>query len=250
MERRPRRRKTGYAPRGLRRGLAVFALVATLVMVAVGMITNNVARPVVPERKVSRSNPAVPTPAVRNAGGDWVRQTARETGIPERALTAYVQAAAWVERNEPGCAVEWNTLAAIGKVETNHGRHHGSSIGRDGRVRPLVFGPELNGEGFMLVRDTDGGALDQDKEFDRAVGPMQFIPETWRLYATDGNGDGKLDPQNIDDAAVTAARYLCAGGKDLGTARNWTLAVLHYNGSDAYVTEVYAEAERIAAVMN
>jgi hypothetical protein len=53
----------------------------------------------------------------------------------------------------------------------------------------------------------------------RAVGPMQFIASTWRRVQVDGNGDGRGDPDNIYDAALGAAVYLCAGETDLRDRR-------------------------------
>ena len=50
---------------------------------------------------------------------------------------------------------------------------------------------------------------------------MQFIPSTWQLVGRDGNGNGDGDggPFNIDDAALSAATYLGAHGRDLSTAQ-------------------------------
>ena len=119
---------------------------------------------------------------------------------------------------DPGCRLNWSLLAGIGRVESNHGRYGGAQIGQDGTVRPADLGPRLDGTGGVgVVRDTDHGRYDGDPLYDRAVGPMQFIPGTWRGYGADGNGDGVADPQNLDDAALAAARYLCAGGGDLST---------------------------------
>ena len=57
--------------------------------------------------------------------------------------------------------------------------------------------------------------LDGEPEYARAMGPMQFIPETWKLYGVDANNDGIISPDNFDDAALSAAGYLCWRGKDL-----------------------------------
>ena len=46
--------------------------------------------------------------------------------------------------------------------------------------------------------------------YDRAVGPMQFIPSTWSVIGVDGDNDGKRNPQDIDDAALATAVYLCS----------------------------------------
>jgi membrane-bound lytic murein transglycosylase B len=92
--------------------------------------------------------------------------------------------------------------------------------------------------GVALTKDTDAGVLDGDQVFDRAVGPLQFIPETWKRWGVDANGDRVADPQNIDDAALTAARYLCASGGDLTTEHGWQQALLTYNQSDIYLRAV------------
>jgi membrane-bound lytic murein transglycosylase B len=157
------------------------------------------------------------------------------SGIPAVALRAYRAAASAMSRSVPSCGIDWALLAAIGKVESDHGRHAGSALGTDGVDRPPVYGPLLTG-----IADTDGGRLDGDASYDRAVGPMQFIPGTWRGWAADGNGDGVADPQNIDDAALAAARYLCAGGT--GVAANPGAAVFRYNHSASYVALVLALA--------
>jgi len=75
---------------------------------------------------------------------------------------------------------------------------------------------------------------------------MQFIPSTWELAGRDGNGDGEADPFNIDDAALSAAGYLCAHGRDLTAANGWTEAIYSYNQSDAYVDQVRGQATSYA----
>ena len=68
-----------------------------------------------------------------------------------------------------------------------------------------------------MIRDTDAGQFDNDAAYDRAVGPMQFIPSTWSVVGVDADGDGERNPQDIDDAALATAVYLCSGDDDLGT---------------------------------
>ena len=116
------------------------------------------------------------------------------------------------------------------------------------REWPIV-GPALNGRGaFAAIRSTSASrALHGDAVWEHAVGPMQFLPETWGRYAADGDGDGHADALDLDDAAATAARYLCAGGGDLQTSIGWEKAVLSYNHSGAYVDDVYAAASAYAA---
>ena len=178
----------------------------------------------------------------RSPDADWLVRAAAQTGIPARALRAYITAADAANRSTPACGIGWNTLAAVGFVESGHGTYGGGRLGADGQASGPIVGPSLNGDGFAAIADTDGGLLDDDALWDHAVGPMQFIPSTWRLAARDGNGDGAADPSNIDDAALSAATYLCGHGRNLTTARGWTDAVHSYNQSDAYIRQVRTQA--------
>lgn len=177
----------------------------------------------------------------------WVAETGARTGIPARALAAYSGAAMQVQRERPGCGIDWTTLAGIGHVESGHGTIFGGAIDERGMQVPAVLGIALDGVSTNAIPDTDGGALDGDARWDRAVGPMQIIPETWDRYGADGDGDGARDPQQIDDAALTAARYLCAVGVDLSSPEGWISAVSAYNDTVDYnhrvaeVTSVYRE---------
>ncbi|HEY3630096.1 MAG TPA: lytic murein transglycosylase [Jatrophihabitantaceae bacterium] len=163
-------------------------------------------------------------------------------GIPSVALNAYRVAAARVADVQPGCGVDWSLLAGIGRVESDHGRFAGAALHADGTSTSRIIGIPLDGSHSALIRDTDGGRLDGDRVFDRAVGPMQFIPSTWAHWGADADGDGVADPFDINDAALAAARYLCAAGGDLRTTAGRIAAVLSYNHSDEYVARVLALA--------
>ena len=167
-------------------------------------------------------------------------------GIPPVALNAYRVAAARLGTALPGCGIQWSLIAAIGRVESDHGRYGGASLQPDGTSTPPIIGPALNGAGFAYIHDTDHGVLDGDPVTDRAVGPMQFIPSTWAGYALDGNADGTASVFDINDAALAAAHYLCVAGGDLRTAAGQRRAVLAYNHSDAYLAEVLALAHSYA----
>ena len=96
-----------------------------------------------------------------------------------------------------------------------------------------ILGVELDGSGEVAAVPDDTGG------FQRALGPMQFIPSTWERWAADGDGDGVEDPQDVDDAALAAAHYLCSSGEDLATGSGWSAAVYSYNHSNPYVRAVY-----------
>ncbi|MEV4057539.1 lytic transglycosylase domain-containing protein [Amycolatopsis sp. NPDC049688] len=166
-------------------------------------------------------------------------------GIPATALKAYHDAADILGREQPACHIDWALIASIGRIESNHAR--GGYVDAFGTTREPILGPQLNGQGgFAAIPDTDHGELDTDPVWDRAVGPTQFIPATWRAYASDGNGDGKADPNNIFDAALATGRYLCSGGFDLAKADQLRGAIYRYNNSDTYVNTVilWADAYR------
>ncbi|MFC6884639.1 MULTISPECIES: lytic transglycosylase domain-containing protein [Actinomadura] len=105
--------------------------------------------------------------------------------------------------------LSWTVLAAIGQVESDHGRNAGRS---------------------------SAGAL----------GPMQFMPATWKSYGVDGDGDGKADIMNPYDAIPGAAKYLCANGAGQGGQQLYR-AIWHYNHADWYVQKVLNLARAYAS---
>ena len=130
--------------------------------------------------------------------------------LPLVALSAYWRAAALAP-----CRLPWWLLAGVGRAESRHGSGYGGHLTVDG-----------------------------DTAWDRAVGPMQFIPGTWARWATDGNADKKADPHNIYDAAGAAAAYLCFSRGNLDTDAKLRGALLAYNRSIPYATEVLSQGRR------
>lgn len=174
----------------------------------------------------------------------WASSVAPKLGIPPVALQAYGYAELVAAKTEPACHLTWTTLAGIGKIESDHGRENHSVLQPDGTSQPPIIGVALDGtSGNKVVRDTDHGVLDHDTVYDRAIGPMQFLPGTWASWGTDANGDGKADPFNVNDATLAAARYLCADGHDLGTGAGWWQAIHAYNNLDKYASDVFAAAD-------
>ncbi len=245
-------------------------MVVVVVLGLVGLVVWGVARVVGSQKSYVAELPAVPiTPADvlpgaevpaapggrpapqaapgRDAVADWADRTASVVDIPARALRAYGVADLALRTEAPRCRVSWATLAGIGRIESDHGRYGGAVLGGDGRPSRAIIGIALDGgPGVATIVDTDRGVLDGDPIHDRAVGPMQFIPGTWARWGSDGDGDGRNDPQDIDDAAMAAGRYLCAGGRDLGSARGWWAGVLSYNNSVEYGQKVFGVADTYA----
>lgn len=177
----------------------------------------------------------------------WAAERAPALGMPVEALEAYAYAAKVAEVENPDCKIAWTTLAGIGMVESHHGTYRGATISPVGDVTPPIRGVRLDGtSGNLEILDSDGGALDGDAHLDRAMGPMQFIPETWRLYGVDANNDGKISPDNFDDAALTAAGYLCWRGGDMSKPWGWMDALRAYNYSESYARTVRDWAEAYA----
>ncbi len=234
--------------------VAGLALVAA-VIVALALLA---PRPGPPEPRpaavqvaaVPESADAVPGIYVTYPDPAWLDTAAAATGIPVRVLAAYAGTAITVQSEHPYCNLTWTTIAAIGFVESGHGTHGGSVVGDDGKVTPPILGPVLDGGDFGEIEDTDGGALDGDKKWDRALGPMQFLPATWAAYSSTGDLDGVGDPQDIDDAALATGRYLClAVDADTADPDTWRAAVGSYNHSEEYIDLVAETANEYAAAV-
>jgi membrane-bound lytic murein transglycosylase B len=187
----------------------------------------------------SVSNPGEIAPGVPLGSADAVIASASTNGIPSAALSAYQRAAQVIDSADKGCNIDWPLIAAIGRVESNHGRYGGNTLDDNGVSRPGIYGIPLDGSnGTSQIADTDAAQYDNDPQYDRAVGPMQFIPSTWSVVGVDGDGDGKRNPQDIDDAALATAVYLCSGDEDLSTTKGQQAAVYRYNHSQDYVNLV------------
>jgi hypothetical protein len=162
--------------------------------------------------------------------------------VPARAAQAYQAASGQC----PG--LDWTMLAAIGAVETNHGRHAGASLDpATGEAQPWIFGPRLDGThgtAAIPIRDR-AGWWGLTGPWQQAVGPMQFLADTFDAHVVDGDHDGATNPHDIDDAAATAATYLCAstGPRVDGTAE--IARVYNPGDADGYGARLDAERQRI-----
>jgi membrane-bound lytic murein transglycosylase B len=139
--------------------------------------------------------------------------------------------------------VRWWAIAGISRVEGHHGSYGGAALDKLGDATKRIIGIQLNGtNNTRVVRDSDDGVLDGDPAYDRAVGPMQFIPQTWTRFAADGNDDGVATPFNLYDATLAAARYLCRASGGLHEEPGLRRAYFSYNHSEAYVERVLSFA--------
>lgn len=134
---------------------------------------------------------------------------AARSDIPAELLTVYQQAA------QQTCGMPWQVLAAIGKVESDHGRS----------TQPGVKEGQNNAG---------------------AAGPMQFLSATWAVFGVDGNTDGQRNVYNPVDAIWGAANYLCSNGAaDPAQLRT---AIFRYNHAAWYVAEVLTIAANYAGL--
>src|SRR5689334_15162181 len=105
------------------------------------------------------------------AGVPGAISTLSTNGIPSAALYAYHHAETLLASADPECRLPWNLVAAIGRVESNHGRVGGSALTPDGVATPAIYGHTDN-----KVADTDNGKFDQNAKVDLPVGPMGTMP--------------------------------------------------------------------------
>jgi membrane-bound lytic murein transglycosylase B len=164
-------------------------------------------------------------------------------GIPSIALSAYRHAEQIMAASDPNCGIGWNLLAGIGRIESMHA--DGGATDARGTAKQPIYGPALDGTlagNDVIVESNAGGRI----TYARAVGPMQFLPGTWARYASDGDGDGVADPQNLYDSTLAAARYLCSGGLDLREQQQVLSAILRYNNSMRYAQNVLGWAASYA----
>jgi len=159
------------------------------------------------------------------------------------ALAAYRNAEQKMAASNPDCGISWNLLAGIGRIESGHA-NGGATDARGTAVQP-IYGPALDGTlpgNEVIVQSSVGGQV----SYARAMGPMQFLPGTWARYASDGDGDGVADPQNLYDSTLSAARYLCSGGLNLRDQSQVMAAILRYNNSIPYARNVLGWAAAYA----
>lgn len=243
--------------RGLAGPAGALACLATVAWLAFGFHIRGPEQPAVPAEAptvaahppVPREYPLPPGSASTHPGGadSTERGLIATLGLPRQAVEAYLRAEKLMAERDPGCRLHWSVLAGIGRIESGHAR--GGALQADGTTITPILGPRLDGTlaGTSVIWDTTDGRFDGDPEYDRAVGPMQFIPTTWSAVGVDADGDGQRNPQDIDDAALAGGVFLCGGSEDLGSSRGLRQALFRYNHSWDYVRAVIGIIDRYAA---
>ncbi|MEU5937839.1 lytic murein transglycosylase [Micromonospora sp. NPDC047548] len=238
--------------------VAVDATEGGVVVPAPGALPDATALPVMPGATALPPATALPggvtptgpvAPPVTGRPADalaaWAQTTGARVGISPVAMQAYGYAELVLAETNRSCQLSWTTLAAIGYVESRHGQANGASLQSTGRAEPEIIGDPLDGQGGRSrITDTDRGLFDRDTVYDRAIGPMQFIPTTWQEIGVDADNDGRKDPHNLNDAALAAARYLCKGGRNMTIPGDWWGAILSYNDVRRYAQDVFDKANQ------
>src|SRR5271169_2870081 len=215
--------------------IASVAAVAAATSRPSGPVVVAVVRPPASVHIAAASKSAPPPAAVVNSPS--------AVGIPSMALAAYRNAEQKMAASDPDCGISWNLLAGIGRIESGHA-NGGATDARGTAIRP-IYGPTLDGTlpgNEVVVQSTSAGRVG----YARAMGPMQFLPGTWARYASDGDGDGIADPQNLYDSTLAAARYLCSAGLNLRDHSQVMAAILRYNNSMPYARNVLGWAAAYA----
>lgn len=159
----------------------------------------------------------------------WVDDVADWLDIPRRAMYAYATATVTLDEERPDCNLSWVTLAGVGRTTTDHGRVEGAGVTDTGEMsKPLDT---------VEVRDFAGEVVSEPG----AAGPLQLSPTVWERFKASPDGD-EPDIQNIDDAALTAGRALCDGGRDLSAGDDWLAGVAALQDQPLFLHRVLATA--------
>jgi Transglycosylase SLT domain len=184
-------RPSGQVPGAITLGVSATALLLIVFMLVAGLAV------------IGHTSLGVGNVGLADGSSDDA-STLAQREIPPQYLRLYEEAARRY-------GLDWAILAAIGKVECDHGRDPDPSCSREGAVNSAGAG-----------------------------GPMQFIASTWARYGVDGDGDGRIDRWDPADAIFSAANYLRASG----APGDYRRAIFAYNHAGWYVADV----ERWAAL--
>ncbi len=175
------------------------------------------------------------------------------TDIPQIVLQAYQHAADVTAMINPSCHLSWQDVAALGRIESGHAQHGSTRIAANGDTYPPILGPPLDGtSGNAALPLPPISYYDGPGPWEEAVGPMQFLPTSWASVAMSGGTDTTPDPNNVFDAALGAANYLCRAvgpGGRLDTAAGLQTAYFSYNHSASYVAEAMSNVNYYGATL-
>lgn len=173
--------------------------------------------------------------------------------IPSVVLAAYRYAAARMAVLAPACHLSWPDIAALGRIESGQAQVAGTRLAANGDSYPPVLGPPLDGTGGNGAYPLPATVTwDGAGPWERAVGPLQFLPTTWQRVARHLPPlppGVPADPNNVYAAALGAGIYLCdaAGPAGMASLAGIKAAYFSYNHSAGYVREALANAVHYGA---
>jgi len=152
-------------------------------------------------------------------------------------MRSYVTAADTLQQEQSECELSWVTLAALGKIASDHGRYGERRLDEQGLPSEPI--------GTIEVRDFDGA----DISAPAAAGPLQLRKQVWQQWAGSATAD-EPNIQNIDDATLTAGKALCAQDRDLSSGDDWVAGLSLLNDADRTIDRVMATAYVYGTVGN
>ncbi|TWS22897.1 hypothetical protein FK268_18005 [Tsukamurella sputi] len=231
---RPSYREIPRRPRAVLRGVTVALAILVLLSGCSARLTRS------PDAAASSAAAKPSAPRAAAAMAKWATIHSGPYLTPTTALESYSWAALVMGKNAPRCQLGWATLAAIGRLTSDHGTTRGHRLGDDAVVRPTFREAQK-----PAAKDTDGGFYDGDRSADLLMGPLLFSPTVWEQWAITASSDTNAppNPDNLDDAALTLARLLCGAGADMSTPEGWQKAVSSYNQDPKFIEAVNVQAK-------
>jgi hypothetical protein len=156
----------------------------------------------------------------------WTRYIADQ--VPSYDIRSHQELYTLYQEVETWSGLPWQIFWGLHAEETSLGRNLGSTTVIN--VLPPAQKPYFR----QMCRELNWDPNQVYGSHKGALGPFQFIPETWMRHAVDGNGDGVRDPFNVEDAAYSAANYLL----HKGAQQDLQKSIWHYNQDPKYVKRV------------
>lgn len=182
------------------------------------------------------------------------------TGVPAEVVAAILHVETRCGRNTGDSIVLFGLARlAMANEPDNVERNLDRRAGPDGSIDPALeqrvraraakleemFYPEVRAV-FELADRWRRDPLSLRGSASGAFGFPQFLPTSYLRFGADGNGDGRVDLYDVDDAATSAGWFLASHGWQGRPGRVEQRRVLwNYNRSEAYIDAVLRLADAL-----